>query len=66
MLPMPIGDLVELGACLDDYQNQKLVMAPGKADRYNVLIADASVLWYRVNAKSCGSLSGEDQGSDSW
>lgn len=33
----PIGDLVELGACLDDYQNQKLVMAPGKADRYNVL-----------------------------
>lgn len=29
-------------------------------------LADASVLWYRVNAKSCGSLSGEDQGSDLW
>lgn len=29
-------------------------------------LADPSVLWYRVNAKSCGSLSGENQGPDSW
>ena len=28
--PMPTGNLAEIGKCLDRYQKQKLVMAPGK------------------------------------